>query len=140
MREFPSEVVNLEEEWGDHLANNKQMDAAINHYIEAGRTIKALDAAISARQWKKAVQIIQVIDDTTGELNEYYLKLGQHYASVREYKMAETFYMQGNNHKQAIEMYNSAGMWEEAHQLASRYMDSSEVSSIHFYLIKILIT
>ena len=27
-REFPSEVVNLEEEWGDHLANNKQMDAA----------------------------------------------------------------------------------------------------------------
>ena len=138
-REFPSEVVNLEEEWGDHLANNKQMDAAINHYIEAGRTIKALDAAISARQWKKAVQIIQVIDDTTGELNEYYLKLGQHYASVREYKMAETFYMQGNNHKQAIEMYNSAGMWEEAHQLASRYMDSSEVYSMHFYLFRILI-
>ena len=129
-REFPSEVVHLEEEWGNHLADNKQLDAAINHYIEAGRTIKALDAAIAAKQWKKAVQIIQVIDDSTGELNPYYYKLGQHYASVKEFKMAERFYMQGNSHKTAIEMYNSAGMWEEAHALASQYMDSSEVSSV----------
>ena len=59
-RTFPSEVVHLEEEWGDHLSDSKQLDAAINHYIEAGRTLKALDAAINARQWKKAVQIIQV--------------------------------------------------------------------------------
>ncbi len=56
--------------------------------------MKALDAAISARQWKKAVQIIQVIDDDTGELNKYYLKIGQHYESVREYHMAQRFYMQ----------------------------------------------
>lgn len=54
------EVVSLEEEWGDYLVQTKQLDAAINHYIEAGQTVKALDAAIGARQWKKAVQIIQV--------------------------------------------------------------------------------
>lgn len=54
------DVVLLEEEWGDFLVANKQLDAAINHYIEAGKTIKALDAAVGARQWKKAVQIIQV--------------------------------------------------------------------------------
>lgn len=53
-------MVHLEEEWGDYLIANKQLDAAINHYIEAGRTIKALDAALGAKQWKKAVQIIQV--------------------------------------------------------------------------------
>ena len=29
---YPNEVVNLEENWGDHLASNKQLDAAINHY------------------------------------------------------------------------------------------------------------
>ena len=33
---FPSEVVQLEEEWGDHLVTLKQLDAAINHFIEAG--------------------------------------------------------------------------------------------------------
>lgn len=54
------EVVLLEEEWGDYLVSHKQLDAAINHYIEAGKTVKALDAAVGARQWKKAVQIIQV--------------------------------------------------------------------------------
>jgi intraflagellar transport protein 172 len=130
-RTFPAEVVTLEEEWGDHLAESKQLDAAINHYIEAGRTLKALEAAISARQWKKAVQIIQVIDDSSGDLNKYYFKLGQHFTSVRDYKMAEKFYLEGNMHKQAIEMYNAAGMWEEAHTLAKRYMDSSEVSTMY---------
>ena len=33
---FPKEVISLEEEWGDHLASQQQMDAAISHYIEAG--------------------------------------------------------------------------------------------------------
>lgn len=33
---FPSEVVKLEEQWGDYLSSQKQLDAAINHYIEAG--------------------------------------------------------------------------------------------------------
>jgi intraflagellar transport protein 172 len=36
----PTEVVGLEEEWGDHLVQSKQLDAAINHFIEAGRTMK----------------------------------------------------------------------------------------------------
>ena len=30
---FPAEVVKLEEEWGDYLVAQKQLDAAINHYI-----------------------------------------------------------------------------------------------------------
>ena len=130
-RAFPAEVVRLEEEWGNHLAQNRQLDAAINHYIEAGRTIKALDVAISARQWKKAVQIIQVVEDDSGELNKYYHKLGQHYETAKEYEMAQRFYMQANMAKQAIEMYNNAGLWEEAHQLASRYMETAEVTSMY---------
>ena len=121
----------LEEEWGDHLAENKQLDAAINHYIEAGRTLKALESAVNAKQWKKAVQIIQVIDDSSGELNKYYFHLGQHFASVKEYRMAEKFYSDGGMHKHAIEMYNGAGMWEEAHALAKRHMGASEVSSMY---------
>lgn len=33
---FPTDVVKLEEEWGDYLVQQRQMDAAINHYIEVG--------------------------------------------------------------------------------------------------------
>ena len=35
-----------------------QVDAAINHFIEAGQTIKAIDAAMAARQWQKAAGIL----------------------------------------------------------------------------------
>ncbi|CAB1342961.1 unnamed protein product [Coregonus sp. 'balchen'] len=33
---FPADVVKLEEAWGDYLVQQKQMDAAINHYIKTG--------------------------------------------------------------------------------------------------------
>lgn len=36
-REYPAVVIEVEEEWGDWLMTQKQMDAAINHFIEAGR-------------------------------------------------------------------------------------------------------
>jgi len=32
---FPQNVVKLEEEWGDHLMQQKQTVSAINHYIGA---------------------------------------------------------------------------------------------------------
>lgn len=33
---YPNEVVTLEEQWGDQLSSQKQFNAAITHYIEAG--------------------------------------------------------------------------------------------------------
>lgn len=78
----PEQVVQLEEEWGDSLVENRQMDAAINHYIEAGRTRKALDAAIAARQWKKALHIVQVIGEPE-TVAKYYQIIGKHFAGVK---------------------------------------------------------
>jgi intraflagellar transport protein 172 len=57
-RSFPSMVVRLEEQWGDHLTSQKQHDAACNHFIEAGAYVKAISAAIEARQWSKASQVL----------------------------------------------------------------------------------
>ena len=34
------QVVVLEEAWGDYLVSQKQLDGAINHFIEAGCNIK----------------------------------------------------------------------------------------------------
>lgn len=78
----PEKVTSLEEEWGDSLVENRQLDAAINHFIEAGRTRKALDSAVGAKQWKKAVHIIQVIDDTEAVSN-YYEVLANHFVAVK---------------------------------------------------------
>ncbi|XP_063612068.1 intraflagellar transport protein 172 homolog [Penaeus indicus] len=134
---FPGEVIKIEEEWGDLLVSNKQADAAISHYIEAGRTLKALEAAISARQWKKAVQIIEVIDDEVS-LKPHLLKLGQHFASLNDLRSAEKFYVKGGMYKEAIEMYNQAGEWERAHQLASRHMGADEVAVMYVNQAQVL--
>ncbi|KAF5301762.1 hypothetical protein FQR65_LT08745 [Abscondita terminalis] len=126
----PEKVVQLEEEWGDCLYENKQMDAAINHYIEAGRTRKALDAAIGARQWKKAVHIIQVLGDSESN-SKYYEVLGKHFASSRDYATAEKLYVTAGMYKEAAEMYNDAGQWDKAYSLASKYLDRGEVSEMY---------
>lgn len=60
-REFPSSVVDIEEEWGDWLMTQKAMDAAINHFIEAGKSLKAIEAAIQCRQFTKAAGIIEYL-------------------------------------------------------------------------------
>ena len=44
---FPSDVVKLEEEYGDYLVSQKQLDAAINHFIEAGCVWQYLQAFTS---------------------------------------------------------------------------------------------
>ena len=58
-----------------------------------------------------------MVEDKSGELNKYYYKLGQHYAGLGEYKMAEKFFLAGSLQKHAIEMYNSAGKWEQVTEI-----------------------
>merc|ERR1719428_1465531 len=84
----PALVVQLEEEWGDWLVSQKQVDAAINHYIEAGSSTKAIDAAMSARQWHKAEQLLDQasIGSEVGFALPFYEKLAQHYASSRQFE------------------------------------------------------
>jgi len=33
---FPAQVVQLEEKWGNHLVQNKELESVVNHFIEAG--------------------------------------------------------------------------------------------------------
>jgi intraflagellar transport protein 172 len=47
---YPEEVIKLEEHWGDYLASNRQLDSSINHFIESGNMIKAIEAAIGSKQ------------------------------------------------------------------------------------------
>ncbi|XP_064625451.1 intraflagellar transport protein 172 homolog [Lineus longissimus] len=126
---FPSDVVKLEEEWGDHLVSQKQLDAAINHFIEAGSTLKAVEAAINSRQWSKAVQILEMQDSSMSA--KYYKKIAVHYATVGDYERAEKYYVEAGLATEAITMYNSAGKWEDAHRLASSCMKAEDVATMY---------
>ncbi|XP_042245769.1 intraflagellar transport protein 172 homolog [Thunnus maccoyii] len=126
---FPAEVVKLEEAWGDYLVQQKQMDAAINHFIEAGCSVKAIEAAIAARQWKKAVHILELQEDSSA--GTYYVKIAQYYASMQDYEVAEQLFVKGGHIKDAIDMYTAAGRWEEAHKLAVKCMTEEEVMALY---------
>lgn len=127
---FPHEVVAQEEAWGDYLVSQKQLDSAINHYIEAGVIEKAIEAAIQARQWNKAGQVVANLED--GEAAQrYYLIIAEHYAEVRDLKQAEKYFVEGGQPIKAVEMHMKAQNFESAHQIASKHMDTSEVSDIY---------
>lgn len=126
---FPTEVLRLEEAWGDHLVQQKQLDAAINHYIEARCSIKAIEAALGARQWKKAIYILDLQDRNTA--SKYYPRVAQHYVSLQEYEIAEELYVKGDRTKDAIDMYTQAGHWEKAHKLAMKCMRPEDVSVLY---------
>eukprot|EP00051_Salpingoeca_urceolata_P019102 m.274557 g.274557 ORF g.274557 m.274557 type:complete len:1824 (+) comp19348_c0_seq8:278-5749(+) len=126
---FPNEVVPLEEEYGDYLVEQKQMDAAINHYIEAGCSIKAIEAALDSRQWAKAAQVVEMQDEAIAK--KYYRVIADHYAEVRDHKLAERYYLKARAAQPAVDMYIKAGEWEAAHDLASRFMSQDDVADLY---------
>lgn len=126
----PNEVVKLEEMWGDHLVENKHLDAAISHYIEAGKTIKALEAAIAAAQWKKALHILSIVEDNESTA-KYYEIIGDHYVAHQEFETAEKIFIKAQMYQKAVAMYNENSMWEKAHTLAVQYLDKSQVYKMY---------
>ncbi|KAI8999812.1 hypothetical protein BC832DRAFT_563653 [Gaertneriomyces semiglobifer] len=127
---FPQEVVNLEEQWGDYLVSCKRTDNAISHYIEAGKSLKAVEAAISARQWKKAVAIVDSLQPPE-KGQPYFLRLAAHFAENHEYQLAERYYVMAAKPQEAVEMYTRASRWENAHALATTYMSADEVALLY---------
>ncbi|XP_015905887.1 intraflagellar transport protein 172 homolog [Parasteatoda tepidariorum] len=134
---FPEEVIHLEEEWGDHLVSIKQLEAAINHYIEAGKSVKALDAAINAKLWKKAVEIMEIIDDSQS-MSKYLKPMAQHFYSVGQYELAEHLLVEGGMSREAVDMYNRIGEWDKAYKIASQFLDSAEVRRMYISQAKVL--
>lgn len=86
---FPAQMIRLEEEWGDWLVAQKQTDAAIAHFIEAGVFKKAIDAAITARQWNKAIQLVS---SQSQEVAKPFLKqIAKHFFEIRQFAQAEKY-------------------------------------------------
>jgi intraflagellar transport protein 172 len=83
-------------------------EQAIAHYIEAGKMTTALRAAIDARQWEKAADILEVVGESNVE-PEHFQMLGRYYATTRAYEKAEKFFIRGNLPMEVVQMYISAG-------------------------------
>lgn len=128
-RSFPSRVVELQEQWGDYLVSQKQIDMAINHYIEAKVFHKAIEAAMNARQFSRALQLVDAIDSESSR--PYYKQLARHYEEVGSYDLAERCYVSADQPQYAVEMHTRLGNWELAHKIATNYMNEGEVGLLY---------
>eukprot|EP00929_Paragymnodinium_shiwhaense_P046200 TRINITY_DN2351_c0_g3_i1.p1 TRINITY_DN2351_c0_g3~~TRINITY_DN2351_c0_g3_i1.p1 ORF type:complete len:1765 (+),score=574.01 TRINITY_DN2351_c0_g3_i1:160-5454(+) len=132
----PSLVVQLEEDWGDWLVSQRQVDSAINHYIEAGCSTKAIDAAMSARQWTKAEQLLDqtALAADADFAKPFYEKLAQHYAASRHFDQAERAFTKAHMPQLAVKMFVEANQFERAHKVAKAHMSPSERSELYVQL------
>eukprot|EP01065_Artemidia_motanka_P041067 TRINITY_DN5263_c0_g4_i1.p1 TRINITY_DN5263_c0_g4~~TRINITY_DN5263_c0_g4_i1.p1 ORF type:complete len:1760 (+),score=631.40 TRINITY_DN5263_c0_g4_i1:78-5357(+) len=132
-RMFQGYVVTLEEEWGDWLVSQKQVEAAINHYIEAGdkATHKAIQAAISARQWSKAVQILDAQSNHDPYVLRGYKTIATHYEDARQFGEAEKYFLKAQLPREAVQMYTRNNMWDAAHKVAKMYMSDQQIADLY---------
>ena len=71
------------------------MDAAINHFIEAGNSDKAIQAAIGAQQWKKAQLILDQSDSPSNA--QYYRQIANHYNQTKQFEAAAKMMIKVNH-------------------------------------------
>ncbi|XP_058794797.1 intraflagellar transport protein 172 homolog [Phymastichus coffea] len=127
----PNSVVKLERDWGHHLMSGGHYDAAINHFIEAGETRLALKAAVLARQWKKALQIIEVVElDDEAEARGHCERVAEHFAGAGDLGVAERLYLRAGLPRRAVEAHAAAHNWARAQELAKRELPASEAHEI----------
>ena len=67
---------------------------------------KAIEGAIQARQWNKAVQIVELQEPDIG--TEYYSQIAKHYSSTRDYQLAEQYFTKADMAQDAVDMYIKA--------------------------------
>lgn len=127
-RQFTTHVVHLEEEWGDWLMSQKQLDQAIDHYVQANIFNKAIEAALGARKWNKAVQLVS--SQSPEVARPYYKTIAKHYAEVRQLDLAEKYYINAGEFVEAFEMYVRANKWDQAYNVITRYLPESEYTLI----------
>ncbi|XP_015430536.1 PREDICTED: intraflagellar transport protein 172 homolog [Dufourea novaeangliae] len=126
----PTMVVDLERDWGKHLASAGHYDAAINHFIEAGETALALDAAINARQWRKGLQIVQVIEDDDPAIRKQCEKLAEYFDSIGEKNLAERLFIRAGDANRAVDVHIQNGNWSRAHEVALEYMTPETANEV----------
>jgi intraflagellar transport protein 172 len=126
-RHYPASVVALEEEWGDALVAQRNPDAACNHYIEAGAWLKAVNAAIDAKQWSK-LKILEHLDAATAR--PFLIKVAEHHCEVRELAQAERLFVQAGEAARAVAMYIDAEQLEDAMRVGKASLSVQELNKL----------
>lgn len=90
---------------------------------------KAVEAAIQARQWTKATQILELQEP--GSAGGYYRQIAEHYCTIKDYQSAEQYYLKAGLVQEVMDMYIQADRWEEAYGHAQSCMTPEEIHGMY---------
>lgn len=119
-KNMPSLVEKLEEEWGDYLSNQRHNETAVIHYIEANKKDKAIEAAILARKWERAIDLANSCPDEIAL--PYFVHFGDHYSSLHKMDVAEKYYIRAGLPVLCLNMYIKYGKWDKAESLSKKFL------------------
>lgn len=89
---------------------------------------KAIESALQARNWNRAVNLVK--NKPADQVRPYQIQIARHYAEIRKYEQAETFFVKAGEYVEAFEMYVRANKWEKANQLIIHYLPESQYRTI----------
>jgi intraflagellar transport protein 172 len=96
--------------------------------VQANIPNKAIESALAARKWNRAVQLVS--NQPPEIARPYYREIAQHYADVRQLDLAEKYFINANQYVEAFEMYVRANKWDQAQLVITRYLPESEYTKI----------
>ncbi|RWS27118.1 Wimple/ift172-like protein, partial [Leptotrombidium deliense] len=135
-REFPEEVVKLEGQYGEYLLTEAHDAAsAVNHFIEAGKTERALEAAIKGSLFERAAEIASILDTLPAV---YGKQIGDYYASKDQLHTAVEMYLNCGCVREAVLLLNDRGQFSRAYKLAKKLMDADEAKEMYVSIAKSL--
>ncbi|OTF75067.1 Wimple/ift172-like protein, partial [Euroglyphus maynei] len=132
--QFPDEVVTLESQYGEYLMNEMDDPSnAVNHFIEAGRTEKALEAAVMARQFDRAAEIASILDQIP---THYGKKIAEYYVQRDEIEPALEMYLNMSCVRDAVQLLNDRGQYARAFKIAKQLMSTDEAREMYEMIAK----
>ena len=125
-----SEIRDLEERWGDRLVELKQPESAIGHFAEAGAFMKAAEAAMEARNWKR---VLEIVERCAGDerFGVFYRRVARHYERAGDHAQAERCFLRAGEPEQAVEMHCRADRWEAARKVAAGYLSPEAANALY---------
>ena len=127
-REFPDEVVNLEAKFGEYLLLEvRDPGSAVSHLIEAGKTERALEAAIQAGQYERAAEISSILDSVP---THYGRQIGDYFASRDQIDQSVEMYLTAGCIREALLLLNNRGQYTRAFKMAKKLMDPDEANEM----------
>lgn len=132
--QFPEEVVRLEEQFGDWLVNDgRDPVSAVNHFVEAGRIDRAIEAAIIANHFDKAAELVAILDHIPAHLGK---QIAEYYKSLGKIDSAQDIYINCGCIHEAINLLNETNQYQKAYKLARRFMDAYDAKEMFERLAK----